>query len=892
MAETRSKALPLNEVQSDRAHHEGEPMQQGDSASLRSYTKAKLALAAELRSLRGLLKHRASRTRLEECDELMAKLAEDRFVLAVLGQFKRGKSTLMNAIIGRELLPVGALPLTSAITILRYGAKERLLITRAETGPMFPQVESIERLAEFVTEKQNPSNCKGVKEACVELPLSFLRRGVEFVDTPGVGSAIEANTTTTMNFLAECDAVVFVTSVDSPLTRIELDFLKSVGGLVGKIFFVVNKTDLLGPGELADTVAFLEQTICAQTRADAVKVFPVSARLGLLAKTNLDPIVALQSGLPALEDALVRFLAKEKSEALLASISVRAIRLLEQESVELTLRKRVQGMAASLAVERIAAVRTSWAELEVQRRQHFDRLRSLCMEKVRMALTPELHAFLWLQTATFPDEVERLLLPIAWWPALIPFHRCEEAATRRICRNAGEWLCREAERLNFVVRECQLDWERLLSTLTAIWNVAVEAFDLPDLAIQGLDLPPSCRLELECSSSFLADFGWKPHIPWPLGILPTSIVRKRLKKRMLENERPKLTEALEAVIIARATAILRRAFDSLWGKIEQKAREIEIRVMSALPNEQPIQSSRCMGLCPNTSEAAGLIHESLVKLHACILENHGLRRDDLGEEGGSPDAFAPPPNASEMKLAMEIGEPDLACDFRTRGCPACDHLARVAFQFFSQWQYAIAADEQAQTLFAAELGFCPLHTWQLEAISAPVGSALGFARLMEHVSKRLKGALKDPRNGRQVLDLVRNSTQCRVCRLLSEEEGNYLTRLLAFLGTPTGRQTYNLSQGLCLHHLGLSLVLAGNEEIARFLLTASAVRFEELAEDMESFGMKTEALRRQYHTDDERDAWLRALVHFVGSRAVCCPWNKDGEVGTWAKVLQEGLAAD
>ena len=104
---------------SDRAPLKAAP----DLEKLRAYTHTKLALAGQLRLLREIHKQRGSASRFTQCEKLMARLAEDRFTLAVLGQFKRGKSSLMNAIIGRELLPVGILPLTSAITSLRFGPR-------------------------------------------------------------------------------------------------------------------------------------------------------------------------------------------------------------------------------------------------------------------------------------------------------------------------------------------------------------------------------------------------------------------------------------------------------------------------------------------------------------------------------------------------------------------------------------------------------------------------------------------------------------------------------------------------------------------------------------------------------------------------------------------------
>ena len=83
--------------------------------------------------------------------------------------------------------------------MLKFGPVERLVIHREKQ--LFPEEVPVESLANYVTEKGNPGNVKQVKMACLELPLPFLRRGLEFVDTPGVGSAIEANTATTYGFL-------------------------------------------------------------------------------------------------------------------------------------------------------------------------------------------------------------------------------------------------------------------------------------------------------------------------------------------------------------------------------------------------------------------------------------------------------------------------------------------------------------------------------------------------------------------------------------------------------------------------------------------------------------------------------------------------------------------
>jgi hypothetical protein len=127
-----------------------------DAEQLQSYSRLKLSLASQLRVLRGVLKQRGHERRERQCAELQVKLAEDRFTLAVVGQFKRGKGSLLNAVIGCEVLPTGVLPLTSAITVLKFGPQERLVIER--DGLRFPVIEPLESLADYVTERGNDSD--------------------------------------------------------------------------------------------------------------------------------------------------------------------------------------------------------------------------------------------------------------------------------------------------------------------------------------------------------------------------------------------------------------------------------------------------------------------------------------------------------------------------------------------------------------------------------------------------------------------------------------------------------------------------------------------------------------------------------------------------------------
>jgi GTP-binding protein EngB required for normal cell division len=298
----------------------------GETTELRNYVLAKQKVIEAVRAARQFFQAQGSTDSGEQCQTLLVKLAEDRFNLAVVGQFKRGKSSLMNAVIGRDLLPTGLLPLTSAITTLCYGPEERVWLRR--TGWVLEQEIHLDELPDYITERGNPGNEKGLVEARVELPVRFLRRGLYFIDTPGVGSARQENTATTYAFLPEVDAIIFVTSVEAPLSEIEEGFLRDIRAHVRKLFVVVNKMDLLSPKERDEILSYLHTGIARTLETPDIHLYPLSAQQGLAAKLNRDEDTLRQSGLIEFEQALTSFLAEEQGRTFLTATLDRALRLL------------------------------------------------------------------------------------------------------------------------------------------------------------------------------------------------------------------------------------------------------------------------------------------------------------------------------------------------------------------------------------------------------------------------------------------------------------------------------------------------------------------------------------------------------------------------------------
>jgi hypothetical protein len=127
---------------------------------------------------------------------------------------------------------------------------------------------------------------------------------------------------------------------------------------------------------------------------------------------------------------------------------------------------------------------------------------------------------------------------------------------------------------------------------------------------------------------------------------------------------------------------------------------------------------------------------------------------------------------------------------------------------------------------------------------------------------------------RLVRRIPRDARTCRVCRLLRDTERSCVAELVTLIAEPSGRAAYTRTEGVCLPHLAL-VVAATDPESGAFMLNEVAGRFEEVAEDMQAFAMKSEALRRGLHTEDEADAFWRAITHIAGARGTSASWPDD-----------------
>ncbi len=283
----------------------------------------------------------------QRADVLSAKLESFHFNLVLLGEFKRGKSTLVNALIGKSVLPTATIPLTSVTTVVRYGAEPRLRVTLG-TGQLLDL--PISEIESYVTERGNPENRRNVQVVEVDFPAGILQEGVRIVDTPGTGSVHLHNTETTYKFLPEADAGIFVFSADQPASRGELDLLREARKFAKRLFLVQNKIDYLDETNLSESLSFLQQTL-ERELCEPCFVYPLSAKRALEAKLsdNEDLEKLGASGFRLFETDLLKFLVNEKAKTFISSTSARVRSLaLETENLIKLERQMVQVPAADL----------------------------------------------------------------------------------------------------------------------------------------------------------------------------------------------------------------------------------------------------------------------------------------------------------------------------------------------------------------------------------------------------------------------------------------------------------------------------------------------------------------------------------------------------------------
>jgi GTP-binding protein EngB required for normal cell division len=228
---------------------------------------ALLRLLEQIATRNGLVEFRP------RIDALASRLEDDSFEVALFGRVSSGKSSLLNALLGTNVLPVGVNPITAVPTKLRYGTSLKAAVVY---GDGRSALVSIEELSRLVTEQGNPGNLANIVRAIVEVPSPRLQQGILLVDTPGLGSLAKRGATETLAYLPSADLALLLIDAGTTLNEEDLGTLRLLYGAGIPTLVLLSKADLLANGDLHQATAYIVEHIKHDLGLSVV-VHPVSA---------------------------------------------------------------------------------------------------------------------------------------------------------------------------------------------------------------------------------------------------------------------------------------------------------------------------------------------------------------------------------------------------------------------------------------------------------------------------------------------------------------------------------------------------------------------------------------------------------------------------------------
>ncbi|MFM6183828.1 MAG: dynamin family protein [Dolichospermum sp.] len=305
--------------------------------SVLEYNKIERTLVSDLEKLRSFSQKLKLTKSIGLIDDVLQRIEQRTFSIAVVGEFKRGKSTFINALLGQEILPSDILPCSATLNRVTYGVKPEVKIIFKDGNQ---EQISIEKLNDYVTKltPESEITAESIKEAIVYYPIPYCQNNIDVIDTPGLNDD-QNMTEVTLSVLPQVDAAIMIILAQSPFSQFERDLLenKLLTNDLGRVIFVVNIWDSYTPEQTERILQSVknriqkyvleraenqfgkdseEYTIYKQ-KIGTPKVFGIYIKQALEAKQKGDQNLLFQSGFKQFEVALEKFLTQERGVILL-----------------------------------------------------------------------------------------------------------------------------------------------------------------------------------------------------------------------------------------------------------------------------------------------------------------------------------------------------------------------------------------------------------------------------------------------------------------------------------------------------------------------------------------------------------------------------------------------
>ena len=347
--------------------------------------------------------------------DTIEKVANEHFEVAIVGEFKRGKSTLINALLGEEVLPADVLPATATLNRVTYSDNPYVEVEYKNGAS---ERVDIDKLADYVTKLSFESEMRAetVKQATVYYATDFCKNNVDIIDTPGLNDD-EQMTNVTLSILPEIDAAVFVISANSPFSQFEKEFLekKMLTSDLGRIIFAVNCFGTFSKEDEDRIVETVEKRIGSYVmeKAKAVmgenskefavykrkigkpKVIGVYAKKALMAKESGDMAMLEESNFPKFESVLETMLTQERGAITLQILANKIISSGSEIINSIVIRENALMMETDEFMDKYTAAIEEIDEIRTKKRAEFVRINDAA-NNVFESLQPILDGY-WAQ---------------------------------------------------------------------------------------------------------------------------------------------------------------------------------------------------------------------------------------------------------------------------------------------------------------------------------------------------------------------------------------------------------------------------------------------------------------------------------------------------------------
>ena len=347
--------------------------------------------------------------------ETIEKIANEHFEVAIVGEFKRGKSTLINALLGQEVLPADVLPATATLNRVTYSETPYVMV-EYKTGES--ERVAINQLENYVTKLsyESEKTAETVKQATVYYDTDFCKNNVDIIDTPGLNDD-EQMTNVTLSILPEIDAAVFVISANSPFSQFEKEFLEKrmLTSDMGRIIFAVNCFGTFSKEDEDRIVETVEKRIGSYVMEKAKmvmgedskefavykrkigkpRVIGVYAKKALMAKESGDAAMLEESNFPTFERVLETMLTQERGAITLQILANKIISSGSELINSIIIRENSLMMETDEFMEKYSAAIEEIDDIRTKKRAEFVRINDAA-NSVFKGLQPILDSY-WVQ---------------------------------------------------------------------------------------------------------------------------------------------------------------------------------------------------------------------------------------------------------------------------------------------------------------------------------------------------------------------------------------------------------------------------------------------------------------------------------------------------------------